>query len=207
MRDEITGKAPARKRSGVRGRRRGPVAATPEALERAALAYLARYAASAEHLRRLLMARVARSARVHGTDPEAGAAAVEALVARLSRQGYLDDAAYAEALTHSLNRRGTSRYGIRARLRAKGVGAEEADAALAALARDAADPDLAAGLAFARRKRLGPYRPAAERAARRAKDLAAFSRAGFDLDLARRIVDARDLEAVTELEEEAGRAG
>ncbi len=200
MPDEITGKTPARKQSGAARRRRGPAVATPETLERAAYAYLARYAAPANHLRRGLMARVARSARFHGTDPDAGGAAVEALIARLSDRGHLDDCAYALAMARRLFRRGTSLYGIRARLRAKGVGAEDADAAVAALARDAVDPDLAAGLAFARRKRLGPFRPQAEREAKRQRDLAAFTRAGFGLDLARRVVDARELD---ELEAEA----
>ncbi len=103
--------------------------ATPKTLERAAYAYLARYAAPANHLRRILLARVARSARVHGTDPGEGATAVEALIARLSDLGYLDDSAYALAMARRLFRRGTSLTGIRARLRAKGVGAEDANAA------------------------------------------------------------------------------
>ncbi|HEX9768623.1 MAG TPA: RecX family transcriptional regulator [Kiloniellales bacterium] len=201
MPDDISGKTPARKPSGGAGRRRGPTVATPETLERAAYAYLARYAAPAGHLRRILLARVARSARFHGTDPAAGAVAVEAIVARLSDQGLLDDSAYALAMARRLFRRGTSRHAIRARLRAKGVEARDADAALAALQQDAADPDLAAGLAFARRKRLGPFRPEAEREARRERDLALFARQGFSLDLARRVVDARDLE---DLEAEAG---
>lgn len=206
MTDEITGKTPARKRSGTtssRPRRRQPAVATPETLERAAHAYLARYAAPAGHLRRILLARVARSARFHGTDPEAGAAAVEALIARLAGLGLLDDSAYALAMARRLTRRGASLYGIRARLRAKGVGAEDADAALAALAQDAADPDLAAGLAYARRRRLGPFRPEAEREAKRLKDLAALARQGFGVNLARRVIDARDLD---ELEEEAARS-
>ena len=45
--------------------------------------------------------------------------------------------------------------------------------------------------------------PAAERAARRAKDLAVFARAGFDLDLAARIVDAPSPEALADLTAEA----
>ncbi len=201
MPDDIDGKTPARKPSGRAGRRRRPAVATPETLERAAYGYLARYAAPAGHLRRILLARVARSARFHGTDPAAGAAAAEAIVAKLSAKGYLDDAAYARATARRLIRRGTSRHAIRARLRAKGVGAEDAEAAVAALRHDAADPDLAAALAFARRRRLGPFRPEAERAARRQRDLALVARHGFGLDLARRVVDARDLE---DLEAEAG---
>lgn len=199
MTDEIAGERPARKRPDTasrRARRRAPAVATPESLERAAHNYLARYAAPAAHLRRILLARVARSARFHGTDPEAGAGL-----------GLLDDSAYALAMARRLARRGASLAGIRARMRAKGVGPKDAEAALAALKKDAADPDLAAGLAFARRRRLGPFRPAAEREARRLKDLAALARQGFALELARRVIDADDpQELEDELEAGAGAA-
>ncbi|MDH3474848.1 MAG: RecX family transcriptional regulator [Rhodospirillales bacterium] len=182
-------------------RPRGPKKATPEYLERAALYYLERYAAPAAHLRRLLLAKVARSARFHGTDPEAGAAAVEALIARLTDAGLLDDAAYAAARVRSLHRRGASARGIRGRLAAKGVAPELIAAALAALDDESGEPELAAALAFARRRRLGPYRSAEARAERREKDLAALARQGFDLQTARRVIDAEDS---GELETEAG---
>ena len=42
--------------------------------------------------------------------------------------------------------------------------------------------------AFARRRKLGPFRPG-ERAPYRDKDLAAMARAGFRFDVARRIVE------------------
>ena len=104
-----------------RGRRKVPAKATPETLKKAALGYLSRYAAPAGHLRRLLLARVARSVRAHGTDPAAGERAVEALIARLVERGLLDDAAYARAKADSLFRRGDSLHAIRGKLAAKGV--------------------------------------------------------------------------------------
>src|SRR3546814_4055793 len=68
-------------------RRRQPLKATPEGLERSALYYLERYDSSSGHLRRLLRRKIQLSARVHGTDPEAGRAAVETLIARLTGLG------------------------------------------------------------------------------------------------------------------------
>jgi regulatory protein len=183
-----------------RRRRRPPAKATPELLEKAAFAYLARYAAPAAHLARLLMVRVERSARIHGTDPEEGRRAIEALIRRFTERGLLNDDAYARARAASLFRRGESLYAIRRRLAVKGVGDTEIEAALDALSEEAAEPDLAAAIALARRRRLGPFRPAAERAERRDRDLAALSRRGFDLETARRVVDATDL---AELEAEA----
>ena len=52
-------------------RRRVPRKATPKRLERVALHYLERYSSSSENLRRVLMRRVERSARAHGTDRDA----------------------------------------------------------------------------------------------------------------------------------------
>lgn len=185
-----------RSAQGRRQGRRGPLKATPEALERAALAYLERYASSAAHLRRLLLAKVGRSARWHGTDPEAGSRAVDDIVTRFRRSGLLDDDAYARGRALSLHRAGASARAIRARLRAKGVDEETIARALAGLAEEAKEPELAAALAYARRRRLGPFRPAAERAERRERDLAALGRRGFSYEMALRVIDAADAETL-----------
>lgn len=181
-------------------RRRGPRPATPERLEKAALAYLERYAAPAAQVRRVLLRRVKRSAELHGTDPEAGARAVDALVARLAGQGLIDDRAYAESKARGLSRRGASARRIAAELAAKGVAEENRALALAGIAGQPGEPELKAALAFARRRRLGPYRAELDRAARRERDLAALARQGFAYQLAQRVIDCCNLAA---LEEEA----
>jgi len=172
-------------------RRRRPLKTTPESLERSALYYLERYDSSSGHLRRLLRRKVMLSARVHGTDPEEGTAAVERLIARLIELGLLDDGRYAREQVRSLRARGTSAAMIRAKLRAKALPAEAIDTALAEDQDNAAARDLLAALRYARRRRLGPFR-SSERAARRERDLAALGRQGFDYETARRIVDSED---------------
>ncbi len=177
-------------------RRKLPKKATPAYLERAALFYLDRYATSADNLRQVLRRKVARSARVHDSDVAAGHAAIEALIARFLESGLLDDARYAEARARSLARRGQSLRGIRLLLLQKGVGEDEIAGALAGLRLETGDPDLAAALAYARRRRLGPYRPADLRAETRDRDLAALARRGFASDLVLRVVDAESPEAL-----------
>src|SRR5690348_16367862 len=108
--------------SETRRTRRGPRRVDAGYLERAALHYLGRYASSSANLKRVLMRKVQRSAAAHGTDPEAGARLVEALVERYVGAGLVDDRAYAAQKAQSLARRGTSRHGIRGRLALKGVG-------------------------------------------------------------------------------------
>ena len=66
-------------------RRRMPLKATSNRLERVALHYLERYSSSSENLRRVLMRRVERSARAHGTDREEGAAAIDAIVTKFQK--------------------------------------------------------------------------------------------------------------------------
>src|SRR6266849_856223 len=111
-------------------KRRLPRRVTAAHLENAALHYLERFSSSSANLRRVLMRKVARSARAHGTDPAEGVGLVEA--------------AYAVQKAASLRRRGASRYGIRGKLAVKGVDAEFIDAALERLDGERGSGDLGA---------------------------------------------------------------
>ncbi|SDH38142.1 regulatory protein RecX [Roseospirillum parvum] len=172
--------------------RRPPRPLTPERLEKSALAYLERYASSAENLRRVLMRKVARVARHHPTDPDQAAEWIDALVARYLKAGLLDDQTYAEGRARSLTRQGASARRIAATLAAKGVERDHIDAALASRddGEDAAEADRAAAFTYARRRRLGPYRAPDKRAEHRHKDLAALARQGFSSDTAHAVIDA-----------------
>jgi len=181
------------------GKSRAPRKVTAKSLENAALFYLERFATSSANLRRVLMRRVERSARLHDTDPAEGAAWIDALIAKLERLDLLDDAQYAEARVRSLRRAGASRRAIALRLRQKGVGGDIIDAALAAAAEIEEEPERAAAVRLARKRRLGPYRPADARRDNRERDLAALARAGFSYDMALAVIDA---EGVEELEGE-----
>lgn len=169
-------------------------------LERAALHYLQRYAASSAQLRRVLRRRVLRAAMLGETvDTATAHAEIDKLVERYLAAGLLDDRRYAEAQAGSLSRRGASRYRIRQRLAAKGVDADLVEGALQAVAEERGAGDLAAACILARRRRLGPYRKSGDRAAHRQKDLASMARAGFSLAIARRVLAAADPEAVERL--------
>src|SRR5579883_302814 len=176
--------------------RKGPRLATARYLENAALHYLERFASSSANLKRVLMRKVARSARFHGTDPAEGERLVDGIIVRYLEAGLLDDRAYAAQKAASLRRRGGSRYGIRGKLVQKGVEAELIQSTLDQLDEEEGDGDLAAACALIRRRRLGPYRAPETRAEHRQKDLAALARAGFGLDLARRVLAAADPEAL-----------
>jgi regulatory protein len=167
-----------------------------ELIERWALGYLGRYASSAGNLRRVLLRRLRRRLPAGGEALEQAAAAVETMVARYCQAGLIDDAAYAEARARSWHRRGVPSTQIRLRLIATGVDAAVAADAVGKLRGEPEDLDLGAACAFARRRRLGPWRGGA---AEPARELAAFARAGFGRRVAQRVLACADVAAAEAL--------
>ena len=127
--------------------------------------------------------------------------AIETLLDDLERLGLLDDRAYAAGRARSLAAKGRPPRRIAQELQARGVERELIETAIDELAFErgttAAALELDAAIAFARRRRLGPFGPGDETAKPAEKALAAFARAGFTLDTARRVLTA----SVEELEQ------
>jgi regulatory protein len=180
-------------------RRRGPKPITPSYLENAALHYLERFSSSSAHLKRVLMRKVIRAAAAGTGDAAEGERLVDTLIARYVAAGLVDDKAYAAQRAASLRRQGNSRFAIRGKLALKGVESTLIESALGELDEDEAQGEIAAACALVRRRRLGPFRPAATRKDAWQKDLAALARAGFSLDLARRVLRAADPDALEAL--------
>lgn len=179
--------------------RAAPHKITAARLENMALYYLGRFSSSSANLRRVLMRKVARAAAAHGDDPADGAKLIEDLIARYLHSGLIDDRAYAAQKAASLQRRGASRFGIRGKLRQKGVEGELVAEAIETLDAASETSELASACALARRRRLGPYRsPSAQRAAHD-KDMATLARAGFSFDIARRVLEVSDIAALEQL--------
>jgi regulatory protein len=164
-----------------------PPALDRAALEALALTYVGRFATS----RAKLIAYLARKLRERGwaSEDESGAP-VEAIADRLVALRYVDDEAYAAMKTSAMQRRGLGTRRITQALRHDGIAEEISDG----IAPDAV-AHWEAAERFARRKRIGPF--AAEEADRpiREKHLAAFLRAGHDMETARQWVNAAPGEA------------
>lgn len=161
--------------------------------------YLKKFFTTKAHLRRLLMQRVKRSAEAHGEGLEEGTQILDALLDRLEAVGVLNDGAYTASKVRSLSARGGSARGITAKLAAKGIRAEDVKVGLEQLKERVENPELEAAIVLAKRKRLGPFGKPEGRTERRQKELAAMGRAGFSFDLARKIIQAEDEDALEEL--------
>ncbi|HEX3538729.1 MAG TPA: RecX family transcriptional regulator [Stellaceae bacterium] len=176
-----------------------PVIIDAALLERWALAYLERFASSAENLRRVLLRKARRRVGPDQNLSPETRQDIDGLLARYCTTGLIDDAAYAAGRARARLRRGQSLRTIRAALAAKGVGAEDAAAAIGALSETTPDPELAAACAFARRRRLGPYRRDDSGDSDRLRELAAFARAGFSRRAATAVLACADENAIQEL--------
>lgn len=189
-------------------------APTRASLHEAALSYLARGAASADSVAKTLTRRIgnwARRATRAGRDAEAvvqdAAAARERIaeiVGRLGEVGLVNDAVFAETRAKRMSSAGRSRRAISAHLAQKGIAAETVREALP----HDATAELAAAVAFARKRRLGPFARDSEegesRDAKRAADmkaLGAMARAGFDFSVCDRVLRMDRDEAETRLRE------
>jgi regulatory protein len=151
-------------------------------LERLALHYVGRYATTRAKLREYL-ARKLRERGWSGDDQ----APIAALAEKIAGLGYIDDRAFAAARGAALTRRGYGGARVAMALRAAGI--EEDDAA--PVRETAAGDAWEAAIAFARRRRIGPFARAESGdpdTQRRA--MAAMMRAGHAPGIARRLCTA-----------------
>jgi regulatory protein len=168
-------------------------------IENAALYYLGRYATSSENLRQVLERKIIRASKHHETNIKACTGFVGDLIQRYLENGILNDKIYAQAQAASMNRRGKSLRAIRSRLRQKALSSEIIDKAIEALTDQVGTPDLSAAIAYARKRRLGPYRKNVHSQSNLDKELATLARSGFSYSLALHIVKAKNID---ELESE-----
>ena len=156
-------------------------------LNELALAYVARFAASAAKLESYLK----RKLRERGWEGEAGPD-VNELVQRFVALGYVDDASYARMKAGSLRRRGFGERRVGQALNAAGIAAEVREDV-----RGSEAEQRGAALAFAQKRRLGPFGAEVDRAGRE-KQVAAMLRAGHRLDHVRALLQARDSDGAQE---------
>ena len=173
---------------------------TAKYLQNAATFYLERYPSTAEGLRRVLKRRVRKAEMLEAPVMENVGRAIEEIVAKFVGAGVIDDKAFAQTKARALHRRGTSSRLTRQKLKLAGIDGDTLDKAMVALDQELdTDPvrrEWTAAVALARRRRLGPFRPEAERKEKRDRDLAAMARAGFDYQLARKVIDAPDRDII-----------
>ena len=167
-------------------------------LQELAVGYAARYATTAAKLRRYLQRKLGERVWTPETPAD-----IESLVARIVTLGYVDDRVYAASKQRDLTARGFGAGRVKGALNAAGVSRDDIAAALAP-DDDAPVNPYAPAIAFARRRRFGPFAREGTVAdpARRSRELAAMARAGHDFSVSKRVLAAIDEQALEELSEQ-----
>lgn len=147
-------------------------------LERSALRYVERFATTRGKLTDYLT----RKLRERGWAGE-GEPPVAALAERFAELGYIDDRAWGEAKAAAMARRGLGARRVRQALGAAGIDGDD----LAAIGDAVGEEAVESAVAFARRKRIGPFGPGTDDRAAIERQVGQMVRAGHAPDLARRI--------------------
>jgi regulatory protein len=160
--------------------RKPPRPLDPTRLQELAVAYVGRFATTRARLATYLRRKLTEKGWDSPRPPE-----IEPLVERLSRLGYVDDAAFALSKARSLGQRGYGERRVDQALRQAGVG----DADRAPAKEIASDGATSAAIRYAQRRRIGPFALGRPDPKGRERALSAMIRAGHGFDLARRLVD------------------
>lgn len=170
-------------------------------LQNAAVYYLGRYSSSAANLGQVLERKVRRRNEDHHGPTEEQIGWIGAVVEKCVTLGLVNDTEYARSRALSLHNAGKSERMIKAGLKQKGVSPEDIENAMRELRKEKGEGlEVSAAIAYARRRRFGPYRTRAGDADKLRKELASFARAGFGFALAKRIVDASSLDDLEDIE-------
>lgn len=145
-----------------------------------AVRHLQRYAASSEHLRRIMQRKMKRAEAYCTVPPEVGEW-IESAIRRCIEYGYVDDRVYTESRIRILRRQGRSTSYILRALDEKGV----PKALIQELLPRDVNSEIVAARRYVERRRLGKD----DSFEGRQKDLARLARAGFSLQVARKAFD------------------
>lgn len=155
-------------------------------LKNIALHYLKRFDSSVANLRFVLLRRINDYAYYNPDfDKRLANEWIEEIISDFEKFGYLDDKRYCEIKIRNYVAAGKSYRYIQGKLKQKGVD-------LSLLDEYFSDTDynpFDAALALAKKKKIGPFRIEEKRQEMRNKDLSALVRAGFDYDVACKVLN------------------
>lgn len=157
---------------------------TEQSLREYAVEYVHTYSTTTAKLRRKMLNNLLKHREKTGETLEGAEAWVDAAIGYCVSQGYLDDARFTKRFIELAQENGQSRRKIQGKLAQRGISSEMLQEQLEATDFD----DLAAAEAYARKKRIGKFRPI-DRDEHKDRDLARLGRQGFSYEICRQIVE------------------
>ena len=174
-------------------------------MKNAAFFYLNRYASSRANLMHVLERKVHKLLMTGEDVPDEAQEWIENTANHCVKVGLINDRSFALTKARSMARQGRSTKRIKETLFQKGVAEKDIKAVLNELEKYEENNDWKSAGIHAKKKRLGPYRPADlpsdwdNKQVKLKREIANFARAGFSLDISLKIVKTHTVKELEKL--------
>jgi len=158
-----------------------------EDIKELSLKYLDKYQPSKKDLRIYLYRKVLDTDYLD-KDKESILREIDMVIDNLESMGVINDTIYSEIKSKNYLKKGYSLNKIRMNLAQKGIDGELLKKTMNDIQKDNVDPDFYAAIRVCRRRRIGPYRPDANREIFYIKDTGVLARAGFSYSTSKNVL-------------------
>ena len=160
---------------------------TVDEIKELALKYLDKYQPSKKSLQIYLFRKVI-DVQSNSIEKSEILKKIEIVLNDLEEKGILNDSLYSEIKSKNFLKRGYSLNKIRQHLSQKGISGELLKQTIEKIQNDETNPDFYSAIRICKKRRIGPYRPEANREIFYKKDMGVLARSGFSYDLAKEIL-------------------
>ena len=160
---------------------------TVDEIKELALKYLDKYQPSKKSLQIYLFRKVI-DAQSNSIEKNEILNKIEIVLNDLEEKGILNDSLYSEIKSKNFLKRGYSLNKIKQHLSQKGISDELLKQTIEKIQNDETNPDFYSAIRICKKRRIGPYRPDANREIFYKKDMGVLARSGFSYDLAKEVL-------------------
>ena len=160
---------------------------TVEEIKELALKYLDKYQPSRKSLQVYLF-RKAIDGQSNSIEKSEILKKIEIVLDDLEEKGILNDTLYSEIKSKNFLKRGYSLNKIKQHLSQKGIGSELLKQTIEKIQNDNTNPDFYSAIRICKKRRIGPYRPDANKELFYKKDMGVLARSGFSYDLSKEVL-------------------
>ena len=165
-----------------------------EEIKELALRYLDKFQPSKKDLRLYLFKKILNEEQ-GGASKEVVLDQIDSVIQNLENLELINDDIYSEMKSKTYLRRGYSLNKIKMSLALKGIDSDRLKKTIDNIKKDNEDPDFYSAIKICKKRRIGPYRPDANKEMFFQKDISVLARAGFDYDTSKEVlnIDKKEL--------------
>lgn len=160
---------------------------TVEEIKELALKYLDKYQPSKKSLQ-VYLYRKAIDGQSNTVEKSEVLNKIEIVLNDLEEKGILNDTLYSELKSKNFLKRGYSLNKIKQHLSQKGIGSDLLKKTIEKIQEDHENADFYSAIRICKKRRIGPYRPEANKEIFYKKDMGVLARSGFSYDLSKEVL-------------------